>query len=148
VLVLAVTIAMTPSPIAVLFSPHTRHLSELPEGLQDADLSAFAATGPAVTAIEVKSAGSYTRSNCRLAGWPPVAVPERERFNGTVEPGGPDPESRTRVVLWQIPIDVRNKLRTMARTGRIGGRFLRINQDVVDTHLTCDSKSTSSTEQW
>ncbi|MFN0165734.1 MAG: hypothetical protein ACKV22_04820 [Bryobacteraceae bacterium] len=57
-LVVALTIAMTPSPIAVLFNPHTRHLSEPPEGLQDADLSAFEATGPALTSIEVKSAGS------------------------------------------------------------------------------------------
>jgi hypothetical protein len=133
VLRVAVTTAMTPLPIVVLFIPKIRHVREPAEGLHDTDLAALVATGPIATLTLVKSAALYTNLNCKLAGCPPVAVPERARFNATVEPASADPESKTKAVLWQNELDGRIKFRAAMAAAHERSRFLEIYRGIVDT---------------
>lgn len=129
----AVTTAMTPLPMVVVFIPNTRHAREPAEGLHETDLAALVATGPIATLTLVKSAELYTNLNCKLAGCPPVAVPERARFNATVEPASADPESRTKAVLWQSKLDGRIKFRAAMTAAHGRSRFLEIYRSIVDT---------------
>ncbi|MCZ2147258.1 MAG: hypothetical protein LC126_05735 [Bryobacterales bacterium] len=79
--------ATTPSPITVVLMPKIIQITWPLDGLQEMLFPAFMATAPAATVTALKSVALYVRVNCRLAGWDPEEVPERERFKGIVSPG-------------------------------------------------------------
>jgi len=82
----SVIVAITPLPIMFSLIPKSRQLPDPALALQETDLLAAVAAGPASTLMEVKSAAEYTITHCSAAGWD---VPKEfsVRFSVTVPPG-------------------------------------------------------------
>jgi hypothetical protein len=91
------TFATTPFEIGVAFRPH-RTQCEVPGMLlQEIDLLAVVATGPAVTLADEKSAGEYTRvHSIAAAGSEPMAL--SDVFSVTTDPGLPEPEDKANTI--------------------------------------------------
>ncbi|SRR5579864_2129873 len=83
---LKVMVAITPLPIVVSLRPNNTQLEAPEPVLQDTDLLAAVAAGPAATLIDVKSTDEYAMVHCTAAGRD-APVEFSARFNVTLPPG-------------------------------------------------------------
>lgn len=92
VLGVAATFATIPFPMDVVFKAHNTHLTCPVVFVQAIAFPAAVAAGPALTVIELNSAGVYDRANCN----PDIAAEEvvKDKPRLTADPAVVEPESR------------------------------------------------------